>query len=163
MFSAAHPFPHHQQQTFHVQPPRLAYPDATNIEAGAHRGQLGAQPTIKENIGFKTVQTEEVRWLQRMLKWRPSLGESEAGRVKELLAESDDTGLIDLGLSSLPLIEAKLATEYLTPSGHRPIPARVRAFVFILTARSQIGWRHCLMESQCLTQTMTRASGQMIA
>ena len=45
-----------------------------------------------------------------MLKWRPILGESEAGRVKELIAESDDTGLIDLGLSSLPLIGAKVAT-----------------------------------------------------
>ena len=28
--------PHHQQQTFHVRHLRLAYPDAINIEAGAH-------------------------------------------------------------------------------------------------------------------------------
>ena len=35
--------PHHQQ-TFHVRLLRLAYPEATNIEAGAHRGRPATGP-----------------------------------------------------------------------------------------------------------------------
>ncbi len=72
---------------------------------------LGEQPTIKDNVEFKTVRPEEVRWLVKMFKWRPDLGGREADRVQELIEQSDEAGLIDLGLSSLPLVEAKLATE----------------------------------------------------
>ncbi|MDB4371171.1 hypothetical protein N9Z44_03625 [Mariniblastus sp.] len=72
---------------------------------------LGEQPTIKDNVEFKTVRPEEIRWLVRMLKWRPVLGGRQADRVEELIEQSDETGLIDLGLSALPIVEAKLATQ----------------------------------------------------
>ena len=72
---------------------------------------LGEQTAIKDNVIFKTIQPGEVRWLVRMLKWRPDLGALEAGRVKELIKQSDEAGLIDLGLSALPIVESKLATE----------------------------------------------------
>lgn len=70
---------------------------------------------VKENIGFKTVQPEEVRWVAQMLKWRPDQGEREAGRVKELIEQADETGLIELGLSALPLVEANLALKEQIP------------------------------------------------
>ena len=40
------------------------------------------QTAIKENIGFKTVSSEEIRCLQQMLQWQPSPGQNEAERVK---------------------------------------------------------------------------------
>ena len=66
---------------------------------------------VKKRLGIKAVQSEEVSWLLRMLKWRPDVGESEASRVQELIAKSDEAGLIDLGLSTMPLVEAELSVE----------------------------------------------------
>ena len=71
---------------------------------------VNGRPVITENIGFKTVQPEEIRWLQRMLKWRPSLGQREAGRVQKLIDEADEMGLVEIGLSALPQLDAKLDT-----------------------------------------------------
>ena len=71
---------------------------------------VNGRPVITENIGFKTVQPEEIRWLQRMLTWRPSLGQREAGRVQKLIDEADEMGLVEIGLSALPQLDAKLDT-----------------------------------------------------
>lgn len=65
---------------------------------------------VEKHIGFKTVQSEDVLWLLRMLKWRPETGQREASQVQELIAKSDESALIDLGLSALPFVEARLSS-----------------------------------------------------
>lgn len=68
---------------------------------------------VEENLGFETVSTEELRWLMRMLRWRPEQGVRETSQVRSLIAESDESGLIALGLSALPTVEARLVmTEH---------------------------------------------------
>ena len=46
-----------------------------------------------------------------MLEWRPEREERKADRVKELIERSDETGMIELGLSALPHVEANLALK----------------------------------------------------
>ena len=61
--------------------------------------------------GFKAVDPAELRWLQRMLAWRPETGARQAERVEAMFAKSDEAGLIDLGLSALRLVESSLEQQ----------------------------------------------------
>lgn len=83
---------------FHITGPETA-PDLSDPEV------------ITENIGFKTVPQEEICWLQKMLRWRASVGEREADRVRDLLEQSDEAGLVELGLSALPHLKTTLETN----------------------------------------------------
>ena len=91
---------------------------------------------VKKHIGIKTVQSEEVSWLLRMLKWRPDVGGREASRVQELIAKSGEAGLIDLGLSALPLVEAKLSAE------EQPSLRRVQQEIVRRLCGHQDAWRN---------------------
>ena len=66
---------------------------------------------VAKQIGFKTIEAADIGWLLRMLKWRPGFVVTEAAHVSQKIRDSDKSGLIELGLSALPIIEAQLATE----------------------------------------------------
>ncbi|MGI9441585.1 MAG: hypothetical protein ACR2N1_03920 [Rubripirellula sp.] len=91
---------------------------------------------VKKHIGLKTVQSEEVSWLLRMLKWRPDVGGREASRVQELIAKSDQAGLVELGLSSLAPVEAKLSAE------EQPFLRRVQQEIVRRLCGHQDAWRN---------------------
>lgn len=66
---------------------------------------------VEKRTGFKSIDSSEVKWLLKMLSWRPTQVVSEASQVTEFIKQSDQAGLIDLGLSALPILEAKLANN----------------------------------------------------
>lgn len=91
---------------------------------------------VKKHFGFKTVPSEEVSWLLRMLSWRPEVGKAEASRVQDLIAKSDEAGLVELGLSSLAMVEAKLSAE------EQPSLRRVQSEIVRRLCGHRDAWRN---------------------